>query len=86
MLAMTRRPVSRPGPRNEPPDVRFALSYVRAPRDVAEAAGEIGRVLLAFDHARARDQHERAPATNRDVAQRERSHEWIIPAEWGPLF
>src|SRR6185369_2909916 len=45
-----------------------------AARDLGEAAGEVDRVLLAFNHAGARDQHERAAAADRDVAQLDRIH------------
>ena len=71
-----RSPSASPGPRNDRPEVRFALSYdalkmngTPQPRgDRRELGGEIGRVLLALDDARAADEHERAPAADRDVA------------------
>ena len=62
--------------------MRLALSYdalkmngTRGRRgDVDEAAGELDGVRFAFDDAGTGDQHERAAAADRDVAQRERGH------------
>ncbi len=55
----------------------------RGARDLDEPAGDLGRVPFALDDARAGDQHERAAAAERDVAQCDRDHEAIIPGGSG---
>ena len=82
MAARIRRPSSRPGPRNDVPDVRLALSYdalkmkgTPARRAMAASSpAEVGGVLLALDDAGPRDEHERAPAAEGDVADGDRIH------------
>ena len=75
IAARMRRPSSRPGPRNERPEVRLALSYdalkmngtPQAAGDVDELRGEIRRVLFAFDDAGTGDEHERMAVAEDDV-------------------
>ena len=63
--ASTRRPSSRPGPRNEPPDVRLALSYEALKMYGTPSATAMSRIAMreaegvrfALDDARAGDEH-----------------------------
>ena len=83
IAASTRRPSSSPGPRNERPDVRFALSYdalkMNGTPTRARDVGELGRrdrvacASLSMTHGPG-DQDERAAAADRDVAELERGH------------
>ena len=64
-----RSPSTRPGPRNDRPDVRFALSYDAlntygtpgAARDVANRERRVDRVRLALDDTGSGDEQERWP-------------------------
>ena len=66
--------------------MRFALSYDALKMngtptrrgDVGERAGEVDGVRLALDDARAGDEHERAAAADRDVAQRDTESRRLI--------
>ena len=82
MTASTRSPSVSPGPRNDLPDVRFALSYdalkTKGTPSRRGQSGEFGRqgggVGFAFDDTWTRHQHEGATAADRDVSNRESWH------------
>ena len=77
--ASTRSPSASPGPRNEPRDVRFALSYdalkmygTPARRAMSRSASaRSDGVRLALDDARAGDQEQRCAAPDRQPGERE---------------
>ena len=82
----TRTPSSSPGPRNDAPDVRFALSYdalktkgTPARRVMSRSASAgLDRVRLALDHARPGDEHQRA-AADAHAADVDREHPLTLP-------